>query len=145
VLRSRHHGDRRQLWFIPAVAAGLAGWLAGWLPACLPVVLAGSAQAGRQVAWILRPGLDLTDFAFFGRNLFYSTSVATALIILAVLAGAVLAGIGLSRLDGRIAVVTVLVIAILSAGDQQVIREPGAHNWPSYPVGLGGYYVDYAA
>jgi hypothetical protein len=42
-------------------------------------------------------------------------------------------------------VVTVLVIAILSAGDQQVIREPGAHNWPSYPVGLGGYYVDYAS
>jgi hypothetical protein len=59
-------------------------------------------------------------------------------------AWAVLAGIGLSRLDGRIAVVTVLVIAILSAGDQQVIREPGAHNWPSYPVGLGGYYVHYA-
>jgi len=56
-------------------------------------------------------------------------------------AWAVLAGIGLSRLDGRIAVVTVLVIAILSAGGQQVIREPGAHNWPSYPVGLGGYYV----
>ena len=181
VLRSWHHGDRRQLWFIPAVAAGLA--------ACLPVVLAGSAQAGRQVAWILRPGLDLADFAFFGRNLFYSTSVATALIVLAVLAWAVawreaafmtalaigpvaavwlasqgtysyffpryllftvgawavLAGIGLSRLDGRIAVVTVLVIAILSAGDQQVIREPGAHNWPSYPVGLGGYYVDYAS
>jgi hypothetical protein len=79
VLRSRHHGDRRQLWFIPAVVAGLA--------ACLPVVLAGSAQAGRQVAWILRPGLDLTDFAFFGRNLFYSTSVAAALIILAVLPG----------------------------------------------------------
>jgi len=181
VLRSWHHGDRRQLWFIPAVAAALA--------TCLPVVLAGSAQAGRQVAWIPRPGLDLADFAFFGRNLFYSTSVATALIILAVLAWAVawreaafmtalaigpvaavwlasqgtysyffpryllftvgawavLAGIGLSRLDGRIAVVTVLVIAVLSAGDQQVIREPGAHNWPSYPVGLGGYYVDYAS
>ena len=155
VLRSWHHGDRRQLWFIPAVAAALA--------TCLPVVLAGSVQAGRQVAWIPRPGLDLADFAFFGRNLFYSTSVATALIILAVLAWAVawreaafmtalaigpvaavwlasqgtysyffpryllftvgawavLAGIGLSRLDGRIAVVTVLVIAILSAGDQQ--------------------------
>ena len=56
--------------------------------ACLPVVLAGSAQAGRQVAWIPRPDLDLTDFAFFGRNLFYSTSAATALIILAVLAWA---------------------------------------------------------
>jgi mannosyltransferase len=59
-------------------------------------------------------------------------------------AWAVLAGIGLSRLDGRIAAVTVLVIAILSAGDQQVIRETGAHSWPSYPVGYGGSYIDYA-
>jgi len=25
-----------------------------------------------------------------------------------------------------------------------VIREPGAHNWPSYPVGNGGSYLDYA-
>jgi mannosyltransferase len=181
VLRSWHHGTSRQLWFLPAVAAGLA--------ACLPVVLAGSAQAGRQVAWIPRPDLDLTDFAFFGRNLFYSTSVAAALIILAVLAWAVawreaafmtalavgpvaavwlasqgtysyffpryllftvsawavLAGIGLSRLDGRIAAVTVLVIAILSAGDQQVIRETGAHNWTYYPGGSGDYYLDYAS
>jgi len=80
VLRSWYQGDRRLLWFLPAVAGGLA--------ACLPVVLAGSAQAGRQVAWIPRPDLDLTDFAFFGRNLFYSTSAATALIILAVLAWA---------------------------------------------------------
>jgi mannosyltransferase len=175
VLRSWYQGDRRLLWFLPAVAGGLA--------ACLPVVLAGSAQAGRQVAWIPRPDLDLTDFAFFGRNLFHSTSAATALIILAVLAWAVawreaafmtalaigpvaavwlasqgtysyffpryllftvgawavLAGIGLSRLDGRIAAVTVLIVAILGAGDQQVIRETGAHNWTYYPGGSGGY------
>jgi mannosyltransferase len=135
-----------------------------------------------------RPDLDLTDFAVFGRNLFYSTSVVTALIILALLAWAVawreaacmtalaiapvaavwllsqgeysyffpryllftagawalLAGIGLSRLDARIAAVAVLVVAILGAGDQQVIRGPGAHSWSSYPVGHGGYYLDYA-
>jgi len=181
VLRSWHRRDRRLLWFLPAVAGGLA--------ACLPVVLAGSAQAGRQVGWIPRPGLDLADFAFFGRNLFYSTSIAAALIILAVLAWAVawreaafmtavaigpvaavwlasqgaysyffpryllftvgawavLAGIGLSRLDARIAAATVLVIAILGAGDQQVIREVGAHNWTFYPAGSGGYYMDYAS
>ena len=154
----------------------------------MPLVKAGSAQARNQIVWIARPGLDLADFAFFGRNLFYSTSVAAALIILAVLAWAVawreaafmtaiavapvaavwlvsqgpysyffpryllftvgawaiLAGIGLSRLDARIAAAAVLVIAILGAGDQQVVREPGAHNWPSYPVGSGGAYVDYA-
>jgi mannosyltransferase len=180
VLRSWHDHDRRQLWFLPAAAAGLA--------ACLPLVMAGSAQARGQIGWIARPGLHLTVFAFFGRNLFYSTSVAAALIVLAVLAWAVawreaafmtalaiapvaavwlvsqgeysyffpryllftvgawavLAGIGLSRLDARIGVAAVLVIAILSAGNQQVIREPGAHSWPSYPVGRGGFYLDYA-
>ena len=172
--------DRRPLWFLLAVAGGLA--------VCLPMIVVGSAQAKNQIQWIVRPDLDLTDFAFFGRNLFYSTSVAAALIIVALLAWAVawreaafmtaiavgpvaavwlvsqgsysyffpryllftvgawaiLAGIGLSRLDARIAVVAVLVIAILGAGDQQVVREPGAHNWPSYPVGSGGAYVDYA-
>ena len=179
-LRWWHDRDHRQLWFLLAVAGGLA--------VCLPMIAAGSAQAKNQINWILRPDLDLTDFAFFGRNLFYSTSVAAVLIILAVLAWAVawreaafmtavaiapvaavwlvsqgpysyffpryllftvgawaiLAGIGLSRLDARIAAVAVLVIAILGAGDQQVIRETGAHNWPSYPVGSGGAYVDYA-
>jgi mannosyltransferase len=181
VLRSRGARDRRLSWFLLAAAGGLA--------ASLPVVLAGWAQAGSQVGWIPRPGLDLADFAFFGRNLSYSTSVATALIILAVLAWAVawreaafmtalaigpvavvwlasqgahsyffpryllftagawavLAGIGLSRLDARIAAVAVLVIAILGAGDQQVIREVGAHNWTFYPAGSGGYYMDYAS
>jgi mannosyltransferase len=172
--------DRGQLWFVLAAVAGVA--------ACLPLVLVGSAQARNQITWIPRPGLDLTDFAVFGRNLFYSTSVAAALIIVAVLAWAVawreaafmtalaiapvaavwlvsqgpysfffpryllftvaawaiLAGIGLGRLDARIAVAAVAVIAILGAGDQQVIRTPGAHSWPSYPVGYGGSYLDYA-
>jgi hypothetical protein len=181
VLRTWHDHDRRHLWFLPAAGAGLA--------ACLPLVLAGATQARDQISWIARPDLDLTDFAVFGRNLFYSTSVATALIILALLAWAVawreaafmtalaiapvaavwllsqgeysyffpryllftagawalLAGIGLSRLDARMAAAAVLVVAILGAGDQQVIREPGAHSWSSYPVGHGGYYLDYAA
>lgn len=181
VLRCWYDRDRRQLWFLAAVAGGMA--------ACVPVLLAGMTQASNQIAWIARPDLDLTDFAFFGRNLFYSTSVATALIILAILAWAVawrdaafmtalaigpvaavwlisqgsysyffpryvlftvgawavLAGIGLSRLDARIAASAVLVVAILSAGDQQVIRETGAHNWTSYPTGSGGYYMDYAS
>ncbi len=179
-LRLWHDREHRPWWFPLAAAGGLA--------ACLPLVMAGSAQARNQIAWIPKPGLDLADFAFFGRNLFYSTSVAAALIILAVLAWAVawreaafmtaiavapvaavwlvsqgsfsfffpryllftvgawaiLAGIGLSRLDARIAAAAVLVIAILGAGDQQVIREPGAHSWPSYPVGYGGSYLDYA-
>ena len=179
-LRWRQDRDRRQLWFIPAAAAGLA--------ACVPLAVIGWGQAQDQVGWIPRPGLDLSSFSFFARNLFYSTSVAAALIVLAVLAWAVarreaafataiavvpvavvwlvsqgphsyffpryllltvgawaiLAGICLSRLDVRIAVAALLVIAVLGAGDQQVIRSAGAHSWPSYPVGSGGSYLDYA-
>jgi len=180
VVRLWNDRDQQPWWFLLAAAGGLA--------ACLPLFMAGSAQAKNQITWIPRPGLDLTDFAFFGRNLFYSTSVAAVLIILAVLAWAVawreaafitavavapvavvwlvsqgpysfffpryllftvgawaiLAGIALSRLDARIAAAAGLVIAILAAGNQQVIREPGSHSWPTYPVGYGGSYLDYA-
>jgi|HubBroStandDraft_3_1064219.scaffolds.fasta_scaffold20095_3 mannosyltransferase len=179
-LRWHQDRDRRQLWFAAAAAAALA--------ACLPLVVLGSAQAANQVKWIPKPGLDLAAFSLFGRNLFYSTSVATALIVLAVLAWAVawqraafmtaiavlpvaavwlasqgpysyffpryllltvgawavLAGIALSRLDLKIAVASLAVIAILGAGDQQVIRAPGAHDWSTYPVGQGGSYQGYA-
>jgi mannosyltransferase len=179
-LRWYQDRDNRQLWFAAAAAAGLA--------ACLPLAVLGSAQAANQVGWIPRPGLDLAAFSIFGRNLFYSTSVAAALIVLAVLAWAVawqraafmtavavlpvaavwlvsqgpysyffpryllltvgawavLAGIALSRLDLKIAVASLAVIAILGAGDQQVIRAPGAHDWSTYPAGRGGSYQGYA-
>jgi mannosyltransferase len=180
VVRWWQDRDNRYLWFAPAAFGGLA--------ACLPLALVGSDQAASQVKWIARPGLDLTAFAFFGRNLFYSTSVAAALIVLALLAWAVarreaafitaiaimpvvavwlvsqgphsyffpryllltvaawavLAGIGLSRLDAKIAAAAVAVVAVLGAGDQQVIRTPGAHSWAYYPAGWGGSYYDYA-
>jgi mannosyltransferase len=172
--------DNRQLWFAAAAAAGLA--------ACLPLAVIGSAQAGAQVGWIPRPGIDLWAFGSFGQNLFYSASVAAALIVLAVLAWAVawreaafmtavavlpvaavwlasqgthsyfyaryllltvaawaiLAGIALSRLDARIAVAGLCVIAILGAGDQQMIRAPGGHDWPFFPAASIGSYTGYA-
>ncbi len=172
--------DNRQFWFGPTVLAGIA--------ACLPLAAVGTSQAGGQVQWILRPGLDLTAFSAFGRNLFFSTSVAAVLVMLAVLAWAVnrqaaafatalavlpvaavwlvsqgphsyffpryllytvaawaiLAGIALSRIDLRIAVAAVAAVAVFGAGDQEVIRMPGAHDWASYPVSSGGYWVDYA-
>jgi len=172
--------DIRALWFVPAAAAGVV--------CCLPLVVIGSIQAGGQVEWVARPGMDLAVFSAFARNLFYSTSVAAALIIIAVLAWAVawreaafmtaiavvpvavvwlvsqgpfsyfmaryllltvvawavLAGIGLSRLDMRIAAACVCVIAIFAAGDQQVIRGPGAHSWAAYPAGTGQLYFGYA-
>jgi len=172
--------DSRLLGFVPAAVVGLA--------ACVPLAVIGSGQAASQIFWILRPGLDLTVFAFFGRNLFYSTGVAAALFVLAVLAWAVdrwaaafatalavlpvaavwlvsqgphayffpryllftvgawaiLAGIALSKIDMRVAAAAVLVIAVLSAGDQQVVRAPGAHNWSYYPAKSGVGYWDYA-
>jgi hypothetical protein len=161
--------DSRLLGFVPAAVVGLA--------ACLPLAVIGSGQAASQIFWILRPGLSLTVFAFFGRNLFYSTGVAAGLFVLAVLAWAVdrwaaafatalavlpvaavwlvsqgphayffpryllftvgawaiLAGIALSKIDIRVAAAAVLAIAVLAAGDQQVVRAPGAHNWSYYP------------
>jgi mannosyltransferase len=176
----RKNRDRRLFWFVPAVAAAIA--------VCLPLIIAGSGQTGSQIGWIPRPGLDLTAFSSFARNLFYSTSVTTALIILAVVAWAVrwhaaafatamtvlpvaavwavsqgaysyffpryllfvvaawaiLAGIAVSRCNATVAVAVVLLIALLSAGDQQAIREPGAHSWTNYPVGADRSYWDYA-
>ena len=171
--------DARLLGFAAAAAAGLA--------ACVPLVALSLTKAGMQVFWIPRPGLDAYAFGSFARILFFSTSVAAAVIILGVLAWsawraaafatavavlpvatvwllsqgphsyfvgryllftvgawAILAGIALSRLDGRLAAVAVLVIAAFGAGDQQVIRQPGAHDWPNYPVAYGGSYFDYA-
>ena len=179
-LRWQQDRDNRQLWFAPAAAVGAA--------ACLPLAVLGSAQAAHQVKWIPKPGLDLTVFSFFARNLFYSTSVAAAFIVLAILAWAVawrqaafmtviaavpvaavwvasqgsysyffpryllltvgawaiLAGLALSRLDLKIAVASLCAVAILGAGDQQVIRGPGAHSWPAYPAGAGVSYLGYA-
>jgi mannosyltransferase len=179
-LRWHQDRDNRQLWFGVSAAAGIL--------VCLPLAVLGSAQAADQVKWIARPGIDLADFSLFGRNLFYSTSVAAALIVLAILAWAiswqkaafmtaiavvpvaavwlasqgpysyffpryllltvgawaVLAGIALSNLDLRFAAVGLALIAVLGAGDQQVIRTPGAHSWPSFPVGGGGSYLGYA-
>jgi len=172
--------DAGVLWFIPAAAVGLA--------CCLPLVIVGSIQAGGQIEWVARPGMDLAVFSGFARNMFYSTSVAAALILLAVLAWAVawpeaafmtaiavvpvaavwlisqgphsyfmaryllltvaawavLAGIGLSRVDLRAAMACVIVVAIFGVGDQQVIRQPGAHSWAAYPAGTGGLYFGYA-
>ena len=70
--------DDRVFWFVPAALAGLAAWV--------PLALISWHEESGQVGWILRPGLDLTVFSFFARNLFYSTSVATAFILLAILA-----------------------------------------------------------
>ena len=83
---------------------------------------------GRGMAGIARPA----SF-FFPRYLLPTVA-----------AWAMLAGIGLARVDGRAAAAVVLTLALLGAGDQQVIRSPGAHNWTYYPVGSGVTYPDFA-
>ncbi len=171
--------DRRLLWFAPAAAVAMA--------ACLPLIIAGSHQAGSQIGWIPRPGLDLSTFTAFARNLCYSTLVASGLLPLAVVAwvvrwrvaalataltvlpvvavwalsqgadsyffpryllfavaaGAILAGIAVSRFNTAVAVAVVVIIALLSANDQVVIREAGAHSWANYPVSTDRTYWDY--
>lgn len=180
VIRWRQDRDRQLAWFVPAALAGCL--------ACLPMAIIGLGQASDQIGWIARPGLSLSAFSFFGRNLFYSTAAAAALIIVGVLAWAVawrtaafvtsiaiapvvvvwaisqgpvsyffpryllltvgawaiLAGIALSKLDVRVAVAAVVVLGILGAGDQRVIRAPGAHSWAAYPLSPGTGYWDFS-
>ena len=180
-LRWQATRNNRLLLFAAAAAAGLA--------ACLPLAAVSWGKSAGQVGWIPRPGFDMYVLSFFARNLYYSTSVAAGVLVLALLgwtarrpaafataiavapvasvwllsqgansyffpryllftvaAWAILAGIGLSRLDVRLAAVAVLVIAMFGAGDQRIIREAGAHDCASYPVGsCDGYYLDYAA
>ena len=77
----RKNRDHRVFWVVPAVAGAIA--------VCLPLIIIGSGQAGSQLWWIPRSGLGLTAFSFFARNLCYSTPVAIALLVLAVVAWAV--------------------------------------------------------
>jgi mannosyltransferase len=115
VLRWWLDRDTRCLWFVPAAACGLA--------ACLPLVLIGADQATTQIDWIPRPGLDLATFAFFGRNLFFSTSVAAALIVLAVMAWA--AAWRQAAIVTAIAVVPVTAVWLVSQG-------PHSYFFPRY-------------
>jgi mannosyltransferase len=65
-------------------------------------------------------------------------------LLFAVAAWAILAGIAVSRFNAAVAVAVVLMVALLSARDQGVIREPGAHSWANYPVNADRTYWDYA-
>jgi mannosyltransferase len=120
------------LFFSEPVAAavlvlGLLAWTA-WRPAAVAAAL---AVLPVLAVWLLSQG---PDSYFFPRYLLYT------------LAGwAILAGMGLSRIQPPQAAACVLAIAVLGASDQQMIRQKGAHDWPVYPSGVGnGYYLDYA-
>ena len=121
----------RNLFFSTSIAAvvivlGVLAWSA-WRPAAFATAIAVLPAAA---VWLLSQG---PHSYFVSRYLLFTIG-----------AWAILAGIGLSRLDGRVAAAAVLVIAIFGVSDQQVIRQPGAHDWPAYPVAYGGSYLDYA-
>jgi mannosyltransferase len=121
----------RNLFFSTSIAAvvivlGVLAWSA-WREAAFATAIAVLPTAA---VWLLSQG---PHSYFVGRYLLFTVG-----------AWAILAGIGLSRLDGRVAAAAVLVIAIFGVSDQQVIRQPGAHDWPAYPVVYGGTSTDYA-
>ena len=81
--------------------------------------------------WILSQG---SVSYFFPRYLLFTVA-----------AWAVLAGIGLSRLNGPAAALCLLAVALAGGHDQQQIRLPGAHNWAGYPVlPANRFYWDFA-
>jgi mannosyltransferase len=114
-MRWRQDRDYRLICFLPA---GLAGCLA-----CAPMAIVGLGQAGSQVGWLPRPGLSLSAFAFFGRNLFYSTGAAAALVIVAVLAWAVASRA--AAFATSVAIAPVVVVWAVSQG-------PVSYFFPRY-------------
>jgi mannosyltransferase len=76
----RGRDGRRLVGFAAAAAAALV--------ACAPLAAASVDKAGGQVYWIQRPGLDVSVLGSLAGNLFFSTSVAAAVVILGVLAWA---------------------------------------------------------
>jgi mannosyltransferase len=95
----------------------------GACAATLPIALIGLGQVGRQLVWLTRPALTLNEFSFFGRNLFYSTSAAAALIIVAVFAWAV--AWRAAAFATAIAVLPVAVVWVVSQG-------PYSYFFPRY-------------
>jgi mannosyltransferase len=103
--------------------AGFGLAAAGACAACLPIAIVGLGQAGRQLVWLHRPDLTLNEFSFFGRNLFYSTSAAAALIIVAVFAWAV----------ARRAAVFATAIAVLPVAVVWAVSQgPYSYFFPRY-------------
>jgi mannosyltransferase len=122
----------RNLFYSGSAAAALIivavlAWAVVWRAAAVASAIAVVPVA---VVWLLSQGQ--TSY-FFPRYLLFTVG-----------AWAILAGIALSKLDMRVAAAAVLVFGILGAHDQQVIREPGAHNWATYPVSESVKYWDYS-
>lgn len=107
-LRSWRDRDRRlAVRFAVAAIASVA--------ACAPMVLLSSGQAAFQLSWVPRPSLDPTVLWQFTANLFYSGSVAAAVLVLAALAWAfrprMLAGYSTAA-----ALVPLVAVGVLSEG-----------------------------
>jgi mannosyltransferase len=115
----------------PVAAAVLVLGLFAWAARREAAVAASLAVLPVLTVWLVSQG---ADSYFLPRYLLYT-----------LIGWTLLAGIGLSRIRWPQAVACILAIALLGAGDQQMIRQTGAHDWASYPAGASGdYYLDYA-
>lgn len=116
----------------PVAAAVLVLGLFAWTARRAAAAVAASLAVLPVLAvWLLSQG---PHSYFLPRYLLYT-----------LIGWTLLAGIGLSRIQWPQAIACVLAIALLGASDQQMIRQTGAHDWPTYPAGAAGdYYLDYA-
>jgi mannosyltransferase len=123
--------SRNLFYSAPASAAliivAVLAWAVVWRAAAVASAIAIVPVA---VVWLLSQGQ--TSY-FFPRYLLFTVG-----------AWAIVAGIALSKLDFRVAAAAVLVFGILGASDQRAIRQPGAHNWATYPVSGNVEYWDYS-
>ena len=123
----------RNLFYSTAAAAALIivavfAWAVAWRKAAFATAI---AVLPAIAVWVVSQG---PDSYFFPRYVLFSVT-----------GWVLLAGIALSKLDVRVAAVAVAVFGVLGAGDQLVIREPGAHNWAAYPVIGDTSYWNYEA
>lgn len=123
--------DENLCYSTPVAAAllilAVAAWAVHWRAAAFATVV---MLLPVVAVWVMSQG---AHSYFFPRYLLFTVA-----------AWAILAGIAVSRFNAAVAVAAVLLIALLGASDQGIIREPGAHSWASYPVSADRQYWDYA-
>ncbi|MCL2584861.1 MAG: glycosyltransferase family 39 protein, partial [Streptosporangiales bacterium] len=108
VLRWREDRDRR-------LAARFALAVLASVAVCTPMIMLGSGQAAFQLSWVPKPSLDPVVLWKFAANLFYSGTVAAAVLVLAALAWAFRPRI-LAGYVTAVALVPLAAVAVLSEG-----------------------------
>jgi mannosyltransferase len=100
---------------VAVIVLGFLAWAVDWQAAAFATAVAVLPAAA---VWLLSQG---PHSFFYYRYLLFTVG-----------AWAILAGIGLSRIDVRVAAVAVLVVGVLGLGPQKAIRKPGGHTYVDY-------------